>query len=100
MRIIIYFRSITARKIKSANPDYEGVSHYAFVGMGALDPHTHFHEHKAGIYSNTYVTLYAYRLAPELAAELKQPISYGDVRNIQVDVAIKLKELGSAVRQA
>ena len=88
------------KKFKSANPDYEGVSPCVYVGMSGLDPDTRFDKHKAGIKANTYVKLYGERLMPELVADLKQPMSYADAKYMEVDVAIKLRELGYAVWQA
>ncbi len=35
-----------------------------------------------------------------LVADLKQPMSYSDAKYLEVDVAIKLRELGYAVWQA
>ena len=88
------------KKFKSANPNYSGLSPCVYVGMTGLDPDTRFDKHKAGIKANTYVKLYGQRLMPELVAELKQPMSYADAKYLEVDIAIKLRELGYAVWQA
>ena len=88
------------KKFKSANPDYEGVSPCVYVGMTGLDPDIRFDKHKAGIKANTYVKLYGQRLMPELVADLKQPMSYADAKYMEVDIAIKLRELGYGVWQA
>ena len=88
------------KKFKEANPKYEGSSPCVYVGMTGLDPDTRFDKHKAGIKANTYVKLYGERLMPELVADQKQPMSYSDAKYLEVDVAIKLRELGYAVWQA
>ena len=88
------------RKFTNANPQYERGSACVYVGMTGLDPDTRFDKHKAGIKANTYVKLYGERLMPELVADLKQPMSYADAKYMEVDVAIKLRELGYAVWQA
>jgi predicted GIY-YIG superfamily endonuclease len=91
---------LTHKKFKSANPSFDGSSPCIYVGMTGLDPDTRFNKHKAGIKANTYVRLYGERLMPELVADLKQPMSYSDAKYLEVDVAIKLRELGYAVWQA
>ncbi len=88
------------KKFREANPQYEGSSPCVYVGMTGLDPDTRFDKHKAGIKANTYVKQYGERLMPELVADLKQPMSYSDAKYLEVDVAIKLRELGYAVWQA
>ena len=87
-------------KFKKANPDYETGKPCVYVGMTGYDPDTRFDQHKAGIKANTYARLYGERLMPELVADLKQPMSYSDAKYLEVDVAIKLRELGYAVWQA
>ena len=88
------------KKFKEANPQYESSSPCVYVGMTGLDPDTRFDKHKAGSKANTYVKRYGERLMPELVADLKQPMSYSDAKYLEVDVAIKLRELGYAVWQA
>jgi hypothetical protein len=88
------------KRFKEANPAYEGSSPCVYVGMTGLDPDARFDKHKAGIKASTYVRLYGERLMPELVADLKQPMSYSDAKYLEVDVAIKLRELGYAVWQA
>ena len=88
------------KKFKSANPNYEGASPCVYVGMTGLDPDIRFDKHKAGIKPNTYVKLYGQRLMPELVADLKQPMSYADAKYMEVDLAIRLRELGYGVWQA
>ena len=98
--ILLRNEVLAHKKFKSANPDYGGVSPCVYVGMTGLDPDTRFDKHKAGIKANTYVKLYGERLMPELVADLKQPMSFADAKYLEVDVAIKLRELGYAVWQA
>ena len=76
-----------------------GTLFYRFISEN-LTNYLNEHQHKAGIKANTYARLYGERLMPELVADLKQPMSYSDAKYLEVDVAIKLRELGYAVWQA
>ena len=56
--------------------------------------------YKAGIQANRFVQQYGVRLMPELVDDLKQPMTYKDAQYLEVEVGIKLKELGYGVWQA
>jgi hypothetical protein len=59
-----------------------------------------FDRHKAGIKANKYVRDYGQRLMSELVDDLQQPMIYEDAKYLEVDVAIRLRELGYGVWQA
>ena len=87
-------------KFIKANGAYKEGELCVYVGMTGLDPDTRFDKHKAGIQSNRYVQQYGLRLMPELVDDLKQPMTYKDAQYLEVEIGIKLKELGYAVWQA
>ena len=68
--------------------------------MTGVDPDTCFDKHKAGIQSNRYVQKCGFRLMSELVDDLKQPMTYKDAQYLEVEVGIKLKDLGYGVWQA
>ncbi len=86
-------------KFKKANPDYVTGQPCVYVGMTGLDPDIRFDKHKAGIQSNKYAQTYGLRLMPEIY-EKYNPMPYGDAQYMEVDMAIRLKELGFGVWQA
>ncbi len=87
-------------KFLKANPAYRPGQPCVYVGMTGQDPDTRFDKHKAGIQANRFVQQYGERLMPELVDDLKQPMSYEDAQYLEVDVAIRLRELGYGVWQA
>lgn len=91
---------LTHKKFTKANPGYIKGQPCVYVGMTGLDPDARFDNHKAGIKSNTYAHKYGLRLMPELVDDLRQPMSYDDAVYMEIDVAVKLRELGFAVWQA
>ncbi len=86
-------------KFKKANEDYDPAKACVYVGMTGLDPDVRFDKHKAGIQSNKYVRLYGLRLRPELY-EMYNPMPYDAARNMEVELAIGLREEGYGVWQA
>lgn len=98
--ILLRKEVLTHKRFADANPHYAGESPCVYVGMTGQDPDTRFDKHKAGIKGNTFVRLYGERLMPELVADLKQPMGYADAKYMEVDVAIRLREMGYAVWQA
>ena len=88
------------QKFIKANLTYKAGEPCVYVGMTGLDPDTRFDKHKAGIQANRYVQKYGLRIMPELVDDLKQPMTYKDAQYLEVEVGIKLKELGYAVWQA
>ena len=68
----------------------------AFPG---LDPDLRFDRHKAGIQANRYVLEFGLRLLPELYA-VYNPMPYDGARDMEVELAIGLREAGYGVWQA
>ncbi|MGB7542223.1 MAG: hypothetical protein WBM28_09430 [Burkholderiales bacterium] len=86
-------------KFKKANEDYDPAKPCVYVGMTGLDPDVRFDKHKAGIQSNKYVRLYGLRLRPDLY-EMYNPMPYDAARDMEVELAIGLREEGYGVWQA
>ena len=86
-------------KFKKANPDYDYGKPCVYVGMTGLDPDIRFDKHKAGIQSNRFVREYGLRLLPELY-ECYNPMPYEGAREMEVELAIGLREAGYGVWQA
>ena len=70
-----------------------------YVGMTGLSPDVRFDKHKAGIQANRFVTQYGVRLLPELY-EVYNPMPYDAARDMEVELAIGLREKGYGVWQA
>jgi hypothetical protein len=85
-------------KFRKANPDYDPRKPCVYVGMTGLSPDHRFDKHKAGIKSNKYVRLYGLRLLPKLF-EVYNPMPYEGAREMEVELAIGLKEEGYGVWQ-
>ena len=86
-------------RFRRANPDYELGKPFVYVGMTGLDPDVRFDKHKAGIQSNRFVQRFGVRLLPELY-EPYNPMPYDAARDMEVEVAIDLREGGYGVWQA
>jgi hypothetical protein len=84
---------------RKANPDHEMGKPYVYVGMTGLDPDLRFDKHKAGIQSNRFVRDYGVRLLPQLY-EVYNPMPYEGAREMEVELAIGLREKGFGVWQA
>ena len=67
--------------------------------MTGLDPDLRFDRHKADIQANRFVRDYGLRLMPELY-EVFNPMPYDGARDMEVKLAIGLREAGYAVWQA
>ena len=85
-------------KFRRCNPDYDESRPCVYVGMTGLDPDDRFDKHKAGIRSNKYVRLYGLRLLPELY-ECYNPMPYEAAKDLEVELAIALRESGYGVWQ-
>jgi hypothetical protein len=85
-------------KFKRCNPDYDASKPCVYVGMTGLDPDDRFDKHKAGVRSNRYVREYGLRLMPELYA-CYNPMPYEAARDMEVELAIALRENGYGVWQ-
>ncbi len=84
---------------RKANPDYELGKPFVYVGMTGLDPDMRFDKHMAGIQANRFVQSYGVRLVPELY-EVYNPMPYEAARDMEVELAIGLRERGFGVWQA
>ena len=84
---------------RKANPDHTLGRPGVYVGMTGLDPDLRFDKHKAGIQSNRFVFEYGLRLLPALYA-VYNPMPYEAAREMEVELAIGLREAGYGVWQA
>ena len=82
-----------------SNPDYVVGKPCVYVGMTGLDPDQRFDKHKAGIQSNRFARQYGLRLLPQLY-EVYNPMPYDGARDMEVELAIGLREEGYGVWQA
>ena len=82
-----------------SNPDYVVGKPCVYVGMTGLDPDLRFDKHKAGIQSNRFARQYGLRLLPQLY-EVYNPMPYDGARDMEVELAIDLREEGYGVWQA
>jgi hypothetical protein len=81
-----------------ANPHYANTKLCIYVGMTGLTPDERFDKHKAGIKANKFVRLYGLRLLPRLY-EAYNPMPYAGAQEMEVELAIALREEGYAVWQ-
>jgi hypothetical protein len=86
-------------RFRRANPDYVAGMPFVYVGMTGIDPDVRFDKHKAGIQSNRYVRDFGLRLVPSLYA-IYNPMPYEGAREMEVELAIGLREAGYGVWQA
>jgi predicted GIY-YIG superfamily endonuclease len=86
-------------RFRRANPDYELGKPFVYVGMTGLDPDVRFDKHKAGIQANGYVRDYGLRLLPGLYS-MYNPMPYDAACEMEVELAIALREAGYGVWQA
>ena len=86
-------------RFRKANPDYVTGKLCVYVGMTGLNPDLRFDKHKAGIQSNRFVFEYGLRLLPQLYA-IYNPMPYHGARDMEVELAISLREAGYGVWQA
>jgi hypothetical protein len=86
-------------RFRKANPDYADGKPCVYVGMTGLNPDARFDKHKAGIQSNRFVREYGLRLLPELY-EFYNPMPYQGACDMEVELAIGLREAGYGIWQA
>ncbi len=86
-------------RFRQANPDHRLGRPLVYVGMTGLDPDLRFDSHKAGIQANRYVRDHGLRLLPQLY-EVYNPMPYEAAREMEVELAIGLREQGYGVWQA
>lgn len=84
---------------RRANPDHELGKPLVYVGMTGLDPDVRFDRHKAGWQANRFVQRYGLRLLPKVY-EVYNPMPYEAAREMEVELAIGLREDGWAVWQS
>ena len=84
---------------RRANPDHAIGKPLVYVGMTGLDPDARFARHKDGIRANRFVQRYGVRLLPEVYA-VYNPMPYEGAREMEVELAIGLREKGWGVWQA
>jgi hypothetical protein len=85
-------------RFRKANLNYDAMKPCVYVGMTGLSPDVRFDKHKAGIQANRYVMLYGLRLMPELY-QVYNPMPYDGARDMEVELAIALREKGYGVWQ-
>ncbi|HEX7054878.1 MAG TPA: hypothetical protein VF211_13205 [Burkholderiales bacterium] len=85
-------------RFRRANPQYDAIRPCVYVGMTGISPDVRFDKHKAGIQANRFVMLYGLRLMPELY-EVYNPMPYDDARDMEVELAISLRDKGWGVWQ-
>jgi len=81
-----------------ANPRYRLGFPCVYVGMTGLSPDVRFDKHKAGIQANRFVAKYGLHLLPRLY-EMYNPMPYDGARDMEVELAIALREKGYGVWQ-
>ena len=86
-------------RFRKCNPDYDPAKPCVYVGMTGLDPDTRFDKHKAGVRANRFVQRYGQRLLPALY-ECYNPMPYAAACEMEVELAIALREAGYGVWQA
>jgi hypothetical protein len=86
-------------RFRKANPDWRLGMPFVYVGMTGLDPDLRFDKHKAGIQANRFVFDYGLRLLPQLY-EVYNPMPYEAAKDMEVELAIGLREAGYGVWQA
>lgn len=86
-------------RFRRCNPAYRADQPCVYIGMTGLDPDLRFDKHKAGIQANRYVRRYGLRLLPQLY-ECYNPMPYDAARDMEVELAIGLREQGYGVWQA
>lgn len=84
---------------RKANPDHDITRPCVYVGMTGLDPDLRFDRHMAGVQANRFVLKYGERLLPALY-EVYNPMPYDAARDMEVELAIALREQGYGVWQA
>lgn len=86
-------------RFRKANPDYDATKPCVYVGMTGLSPKQRFAKHKQGIKANRYAQLYGLRLRPDLY-EYLNPMPYSGAQEMEVELAVGLREEGYGVWQA
>jgi hypothetical protein len=85
-------------RFRKANETYRLGFPCVYVGMTGLSPDVRFDKHKAGIQSNLFVRRYGLQLMPQLY-EVYNPMPYEGAREMEVELAVSLREQGFGVWQ-
>ena len=86
-------------RFRKSNPDYDAAKPCVYVGMTGLTPDERFDKHKAGIKSNRFAHRYGMHLLPDLY-EFLNPMPYEGAQEMEVELAVGLREDGYGVWQA
>ena len=89
---------LTEAKFRRANPDYDPAKPCVYVGMTGLTVQQRFANHRKGIKSSRFAHRYGIRLLPELY-ECFNPMPYEGAREMEVELAVGLREEGYGVWQ-
>jgi predicted GIY-YIG superfamily endonuclease len=85
-------------RFRRANPGYDATRPCVYVGMTGLTPEQRLRKHRSGLQANRYVQRYGLRLLPSLYACFN-PMPYAAAREMEVELAIELREKGYGVWQ-
>ena len=85
-------------RFRRSNPGHDITKPCVYVGCTGLTPEERFAKHKAGIRASRYVQRFGLRLLPGLYA-WANPMPYDAAREMEVELAISLREQGYAVWQ-
>jgi predicted GIY-YIG superfamily endonuclease len=85
-------------RFRRSNPEHDITKPCVYVGCTGLTPEARFAKHKAGIRASRYVQRFGVRLLPKLYA-WANPMPYDAAREMEVELAISLRERGYAVWQ-
>ena len=91
-------RILNSVRFRRANPERDILKPCVYVGCTGLTPEERFAKHKAGIRANSYVQRFGLRLLPKLYA-YANPMPYDAARDMEVELAIALREQGYGVWQ-
>lgn len=86
-------------RFRRANPNYDVTKPCVYVGMTGLSPERRFENHRKGIKSNRFAHQYGLRLLPRLYAYCN-PMPYRAAQDMEIELAIGLREDGYGVWQA
>lgn len=86
-------------RFRRANPDYDVTKPCVYVGMTGLSPERRLENHRKGLKSNRYAHQYGLRLLPRLYACFN-PMPYRGAQDMEIELAIGLREEGYGVWQA
>ena len=91
-------RVLNSTRFRKANPGRDMLKPCVYVGMTGLTPEKRFAKHKAGIQANKFVQDFGLRLLPGLYS-YANPMPYDAARDMEVELAIALRQQGYGVWQ-